>query len=66
MDCATKNNHLPYPKAKATPVRKNRQPWYIFEESYWYTLTGFFVNVNRRLWNKSFQNKHQRIFIEHQ
>ena len=23
------NNHLPYPKAKTTPVRKNRQPWYI-------------------------------------
>lgn len=25
-----KNNHLPYPKAKANPVRKNRLPWYIF------------------------------------
>ena len=24
------NNHLPYPKAKTAPVRKNRQPWYIF------------------------------------
>lgn len=24
------NHYLPYPKAKTTPVSKNRQSWYIF------------------------------------